>query len=100
MIKHFASVFLFLFSATLCFSAQISAVKYEGSTSISPTLASEIANIKAGDTLDINKVDNAIKEFFKQGYYEDVYASFENGILIFHFKQRPKIGRASCRERV
>ncbi|MGX3099053.1 outer membrane protein assembly factor BamA [Helicobacter sp. 23-1046] len=91
MIKRLVFALLLSFSATLCLGAQISAVKYQGSTSISDTLASEIANIKAGDTLDINKVDNAIKEFFKQGYYEDVYASFENGILTFHFKQRPKV---------
>ena len=81
----------FVLCAGIAHAAQISAIHYEGSTSISDTLAAEISKLKPGDTLDVDKVDEAIVAFFKQGYFEDIYATFDNGVLTFHFKQRPKI---------
>ncbi|MCI6218202.1 MAG: outer membrane protein assembly factor BamA [Helicobacter sp.] len=94
--QTFIKVFFYIFMASVVStqflkSEQIKAIKYEGSHSISDVLAGEISKIKPGDELDIKAVDKAVAEFFKQGYFEDVYTTFENGVLTFHFKQRPKI---------
>ena len=90
MKKYLILLFLLLCVSSV-YGAQITAVRYEGSTSISDTLATEISKIKPGDTLDIDKVDDAVIAFFQQGYFSDVYATFDNGVLTFHFKQRPKV---------
>lgn len=90
MKKYLLLLFLLLCVSSV-YGAQITAVRYEGSTSISDTLATEISKIKPGDTLDIDKVDDAVVAFFQQGYFSDVYATFDNGVLTFHFKQRPKV---------
>lgn len=94
--QTFIRIFFFIFvllqcSAQILGAVQISAVRYQGSQVISDVLASEISKIKPGDELNIRAVDIAVQEFFKQGYFEDVYASFESGVLTFHFKQRPKV---------
>lgn len=69
----------------------IKSVEYKGSTSFSSIIAQDISNIKAGDKVDVKKIDKAIRNFYEQGYFEDVYADFSNGNLTFYFKQKPKV---------
>ncbi len=54
---------------SLIFAEQISSIEYRGLYHLSPDRASEVADIHAGDEFDINKIDRALKSFYKQGYF-------------------------------
>lgn len=73
------------------YAKEINAIKYEGLSAISNILADEIVNIKVGDTFDVAKIDKAIRALYAQGYFEDIYADFDNSTLTFYVKQKPKV---------
>lgn len=80
-----------LLLCNVALSKEISQIRYEGLSSISNVLADEITGIKVGDTLSVDKVDKAVRNLYAQGYFEDIYADFERGVLSFYFKQKPKV---------
>lgn len=80
-----------LLLCNVAFSKEIDEIRYEGLSSISNVLADEIIGIKVGDTLNIDKVDKAVRNLYSQGYFEDVYADFSSGVLTFYVKQKPKV---------
>ncbi len=80
-----------LLLCNVAFSKEINQIRYEGLSSISNVLADEIIGIKVGDTLSVEKVDKAVRNLYAQGYFEDIYADFERGVLSFYFKQKPKV---------
>lgn len=89
MKKFWCIIALLLCNVAL--SKEISQIRYEGLSSISSVLADEIIGIKVGDTLSVDKVDKAVRNLYAQGYFEDIYADFERGVLSFYFKQKPKV---------
>lgn len=89
MKKFWCIIALLLCNVAL--SKEISQIRYEGLSSISSVLADEITGIKVGDTLSVDKVDKAVRNLYAQGYFEDIYADFERGVLSFYFKQKPKV---------
>jgi outer membrane protein insertion porin family len=85
---------LFLSSALLCAATEnITSIKYEGMVHISETVAKQLNEIKLGEPLDPVRLDKTIKIFFDQGYFEDVWADQEEGIVTFHFKEKPIISK-------
>ena len=89
MKKFWCIIALLLCNVAL--SKEISQIRYEGLSSISSVLADEIIGIKVGDALSVDKVDKAVRNLYAQGYFEDIYADFERGVLSFYFKQKPKV---------
>lgn len=78
--------------STLLLEAEnIANIKYDGLVYMSNLLAQEVTGIKPGDTLDTKKLDKAILDLYKQGYFKDIYADFDNGTLTFHFVEKPRI---------
>lgn len=69
----------------------IKEVRYEGLNYISPLIANEISRIPLNAPLDINRVDTSIHNFYAQGYFQDIWVTEENGILTFHFVEKPVI---------
>lgn len=90
-------LFVCLLLALICNAEEIKAIKYEGLLRISPLMANEITNITTGDTLDEKKIDAAIIALYKQDYFDDIYTSFDNGILTFHFKEKPSINNVEIK---
>lgn len=76
---------------TSAFSAKITTIQYQGLQSLSTMLAAEIAKIKVGDELESKAIDSAVLAFYNQGYFKDVYASFDKGALTFHFVEKPRV---------
>ena len=68
-------------------------LEFEGLMHLSPTLAKEMVGIHPGEPLDMEKVDKALKRFYRQGYFEDVWVEKKDGKLIFHFKEKPLISQ-------
>ncbi|WP_233709521.1 outer membrane protein assembly factor BamA [Helicobacter pametensis] len=70
----------------------VKSIKYHNIIYISEVIANEIANIPTGEKLDYKRLDKAIRAFYNQGYFEDVWVSFDSGVLNFYFKEKPRIG--------
>ncbi len=70
---------------------KVKSISYVGLSYMSDMLANEIVKIRVGDMVDSKKIDTAVLALFNQGYFKDVYATFENGILEFHFDEKARI---------
>ena len=70
---------------------KIKQINFIGLESISSKVALETLDLKAKDLLDENKIDKAIKSYYDYGYFQDIYVDFNDGILTFHFKEKPII---------
>ncbi len=89
--KRFLS--LLAMSAVLASAQTIKAVKFDGLLHLSPDIAREITGIHAGEPVDIEKVDEAIHKLFAQGYFKDIWVTEKQGVLTFHFKEKPVISQ-------
>ena len=69
----------------------IKEIRYEGLNYISPLIANEIAGIKINEAMDIDNIDKSILRFYEQGYFKDIWITEENGILTYHFVEKPVI---------
>ena len=90
--KIFLPLFLLLFTSSL-FSKTLKSIHYEGMVHISEPVALRMLPFDVGDDIDVNMVDEAIKKYFKQGYFNDVWAEFEDGDLTFYFKEKAIISQ-------
>ncbi len=68
-------------------------IKFVGTVHISESIAKSMLKIEVGDQLDVKKVDETIKTFFDQGYFTDIWADEENGVITFHFVEKPIISK-------
>ncbi|MGD9553295.1 MAG: outer membrane protein assembly factor BamA [Arcobacteraceae bacterium] len=83
--------FISIALATALSAQTIQKIEFKNLSRISNEIAAETANISEGDTLDINKVNQAVKAFYKFGYFDDIQAVDNNGILEFIFKEKPSV---------
>lgn len=74
-------------------AANVQSIEYEGMVHISETVAKRLNEVKIGEPLDPAAVDRSVKNFFDQGYFEDVWADENDGKVTFHFKEKPVISR-------
>ncbi|WQS28142.1 outer membrane protein assembly factor BamA [Helicobacter pylori] len=70
---------------------KVKSISYIGLSYMSDMLANEIVKIRVGDIVDSKKIDTAVLALFNQGYFKDVYATFEGGMLEFHFDEKARI---------
>ena len=81
-----------LFLAPLVlFANEIKKVEFIGLKHISTVSAKEISLLHTNDELDLEKVDKTIKKFYKYGYFEDIKADFNDGVLKYEFVEKPAI---------
>ncbi|RDU66222.1 outer membrane protein assembly factor BamA [Helicobacter didelphidarum] len=80
-----------LFAVSFLYAEIVQSVKIYNITYMSESLAKDIINIKVGDKLDGQKIDEAILALYQQGYFSDLYATFENGILSFYATEKPAV---------
>ncbi|RXK14306.1 outer membrane protein assembly factor BamA [Halarcobacter mediterraneus] len=86
------SILLSVTLASLLQAEQITSIEYINLTKISPTIAKETLSIKVGDELDVEKVNKAIKDFYKFNYFDDIQANIsEEGKLKFIFKEKASV---------
>jgi len=73
------------------FAQKITHIKFEGLSQLSHTAALEVADVRVGDSMDADKINQSIKNFFEQGYFKDVWVDKRGGRLIYHFKEKVAI---------
>ena len=71
----------------------IKSIKYDGLVHISEPVALRMLDFEKGDDVDLKIVDDAIKKYFKQGYFNDVWVELEDGELTFYFKEKAIISQ-------
>jgi outer membrane protein insertion porin family len=85
---------LSLVVASSLYAATLSSLTYEGMVYLSPESASELIDLKVGDSVDMDKINKAIKTLYKQNYFEDVWVEeVGEGNLVFHMKEKPVIAK-------
>ena len=75
----------------------IKSIKFDGLIHISNQIAKEILGFGAGDELDINKIDASIAKFYGQNYFKDIWVSEKNGVLTYHFVEKPVIAQVEIK---
>lgn len=85
------SILLSIALASFLNAEGIKSVEFINLTKISPTIAKETFNINENEELDVEKINQAIKDFYKYGYFEDISISNQDGVLKFIFKEKPSI---------
>ncbi len=80
--------------SSLLLSQSITSIEYKGLLHLSEDVATEISGVRVGDEFDINKIDQSIKNFYKQGYFSDiVVSSTDSGGLRYEFKEKSVISK-------
>ncbi len=94
--KRLLLLLLFLIFSSL-HADKITEIKYDGMVQISESVALRMLPFDVGDELDEKKVNAAIKKYFDQGYFNDVWVEFEAGILTFYFKEKAVISKVELK---
>ena len=84
----FKTILFWMLLGSAVFAQKVTQIKYEGLAHLSDSVATEIANIRVGDEMNVMKINQSIKNFFSQGYFKDVWVEREGGKLIYHFKEK------------
>ncbi len=79
------------------YATEIKEIKFDGLVRISPQIASEMLKFSVGDEVDVKKINITIKEFFKQGYFDDIYVTEDKGVLTYYFKEKPAIAKVEIK---
>ena len=80
-------------ATTLC-AAPLKSLQFDGLIHLSPEMASEMIDMRAGDSIDMEKIDKAVKTLYKQNYFEDVWVEeVSEGALLIHVKEKPVIAK-------
>jgi outer membrane protein insertion porin family len=75
----------------------IKSIKFEGLYHLSQTVARDMIALKPGDTFDVSEIDKAIKTYFKLGYFQDIWVNDNEGVITFHFKEKPIISKVTVK---
>ncbi|ABB43939.1 surface antigen (D15) [Sulfurimonas denitrificans DSM 1251] len=76
------------------FAQTIKSIKYNGMVQISESVALRMLKFEVGDNVSDEKIDESIKAYHKQGYFEDIWVDVDkDGVLTFHFKEKPLISK-------
>jgi len=94
--KIFLTLFFIYFTTSL-YADVVKSIKFEGIVHISETVALRMLPFEKGDDIDVEDVDIAIKKYFKQGYFNDIWTEFEDGHLTFYFKEKAIISQVELK---
>lgn len=82
---------LSLACATVVCASTIKSIEYKDVNKISPQILAETLDMKVGDNLDKNKLNDAVVKFYKYGYFEDIEVLNNEGHLKLVFKENPSV---------
>lgn len=90
--------FLLLIFATNIYARVVKTIQFNGLVHLSKPVALRMLNFQKGDDIDVEMVDKAIKKYFDQGYFNDIWTEFDkNGKLTFYFKEKAIISQVELK---
>lgn len=94
--RNLLAILLILLSINLS-AITIKSINYEGMVHISKPVALRMLDFEINDNINEKILDKAIKKYFKQGYFSDVWVEFDDGNLTFHFKEKAIISKVELK---
>jgi outer membrane protein insertion porin family len=91
-----SAIFLLLLT-THVYATVIKSIEYNGMVHISEPVATRMLDFSAGDDVDEDMINAAVKKYFEQGYFNDVWAEINGTTLIFNFKEKPIISQVELK---
>lgn len=80
------------------YAQTVKSIKYEGMVHMSESVALRMLKFEAGDTISDEMLDASIKAYYRQGYFDDIWADIsQDGVLTFHFKEKPHISKVELK---
>ncbi len=95
--KLFITLFLALLFSLPLFAQKIKHINYVGLVHISKPVALRMLDFEAGDDVSKEMIDRAIKTYFKQGYFNDVWVELNDTTLTFYFKEKAIISKVELK---
>lgn len=96
LMKILLTALLILFTSNL--SAQIiKTINYEGMVHISEPVALRMLPFEKGEDVDSKMINDALKKYFDQGYFNDAWVEIEDGDLTFYFKEKAIISQVELK---
>ena len=83
---------ILLISINIIASEHFEKIEFLGLTQISNQVALETASFK-NNTYTIEEINQAIKQFYKFQYFQNIYVTQEKSTLTFHFEEKPFIAK-------
>jgi len=80
-------------AGTVLFAQKITHIQFEGLAHLSKSVAYEVAGIRPGEDVTAEQIDDSVKHFFEQGYFEDVWVEQKGSTLIYHFHEKKAIAK-------
>ncbi len=94
--RIFLATMLTLFTVN-SYAYTIKDINYNGMVHISESVALRMLDFEVGDTIDKKVIDDSIKAYFNQGYFNDAWAEIKDGNLTFYFKEKPIISKVALK---
>ncbi len=86
-------LFLFTLLPLELFAYKINTIEYNGLVHISKGVALRMLPFEKGDEVSGEQIDKALKKYYEQGYFDDIWVDYDSGKLTFHFKEKPIIAK-------
>ncbi|MBU1927811.1 outer membrane protein assembly factor BamA [bacterium] len=91
-----SAIFLLLLT-THVYATVIKSIEYNGMVHMSEPVATRMLGFKVGEDVNEDMINSAIKKYFEQGYFNDVWAEIKGDILVFSFKEKPIISQVELK---
>ena len=83
--------------ATMLSAEVVKTIEYKGLVHISKPVALRMLTFEVGDEANSAMIDEAVKKYFKQGYFNDIWVEFASGNLTFNFKEKAIISKVELK---
>ena len=96
MIKNFrlfgfVSIFLFIFLSSNSYSDAVNKITISGNKRISSETIKTFSNVKLNEVINVNDLDNILKNIYSSNFFDDVKIIFQNNILEIIVSESPII---------
>ncbi len=88
-------VFSLLILTNVSFSEIINSIEVNGNDRVSNDTIVMFSDVREGDTINPEKIDNILKNIYDSDFFDDVSIKFENNKLIINVKELPIIQNIS-----
>ena len=86
--------FLVLFLCVGALQAKtVKDIQFDGLVHLSKSVAKESLGFDIHDEISEKKIEQSIQRFYKYGYFTDISVTEKNGVLVYHFIEKPIISR-------
>jgi outer membrane protein insertion porin family len=92
-----AALFLLTLFTSYLYAQTVKQINFDGMVHISKPVAMRMLSFEVGDDINVEDVDKAIKKYFEQGYFNDIWTEFDDGILTFYFKEKAIISKVELK---